>query len=152
MTKIPSGARKTALGIEAIQITRLTRIYNNLRRNRFDRKMDELINMESGNSNGIDQSYIFIVCDPTNPGDVMSIIENNASFTTLATSPLDADLRFHKNYNSSFLPPTTHLILCRVYLGRCSPSRGDLDKAKVTDKVRIDRTSLSKVEIPKNHF
>ena len=131
--KIYSATRKTALGIEAIQITRLTRIYNNLRRNRFDRKMDELINMDS--SQGIEQSYVFIVCDPTNPGDVMSIIENNATFTTLATSPLDADLRFHKNYNSSFIPPTTHLILCRVYLGRCSPARGDLDKAKASDKV-----------------
>merc|ERR1711892_1462286 len=109
-----SAARKTALGIEAIQITRLTRIYNNLRRNRFDRKMDELINNDSSTSTtGIDQSYVFIVCDPTNPGDVMSIIENNATFT----------------------PPTTHLILCRVYLGRCSPARGDLDKAKASDKI-----------------
>ena len=108
--------------------------------------------MESGNSSGIDQSYIFIVCDPTNPGDVMSIIENNASFTTLATSPLDADLRFHKNYNSSFLPPTTHLILCRVYLGRCSPSRGDLDKAKVTDKVRYHHLLCSNQMYPNDFF
>ena len=101
--------------------------------------MDELINNDSSTSTtGIDQSYVFIVCDPTNPGDVMSIIENNATFTTLATSPLDADLRFQKNYNSSFIPPTTHLILCRVYLGRCSPARGDLDKAKASDKVKFN--------------
>ena len=99
--------------------------------------MDELINMESNTTTGIEQSYVFIVCDPTNPGDVMSIIENNANFTTLATSPFDADLRFQKNYNSSFIPPTTHLILCRVYLGRCSPARGDLEKAKASDKVHF---------------
>ena len=63
------------------------------------RKVDEITNLDQATS---DQgSYVFIVVDPSKIGDFISIVENNNSFTTVATSPLDADLRFHKNYNSS---------------------------------------------------
>ena len=49
-----------------------------------------------------------MVCDPSKSSELVSIIENN-KMDIVATSPLDADLRFHKNYNSSFPPSTTHI-------------------------------------------
>ena len=101
-----SATRKTALGLEAIQISRVTRVYNKLRRNTFDSKIDQLTNSDS--QLPLDQSYCFIVCDPSKNSELVSIVENN-KMDIVATSPLDADLRFHKNYNSSFPPSTTHL-------------------------------------------
>ena len=142
-----SATRKTALGLEAIQISRVTRVYNKLRRNTFDSKIDQLTNSDS--QLPLDQSYCFIVCDPSKNSELVSIVENN-KMDIVATSPLDADLRFHKNYNSSFPPSTTHLgelivrflssnnhfsVLCRVYLGRCLPVRGELNKAKNDQQV-----------------
>ena len=47
------------------------------------------------------------------------------STNILCTSPFDADLRFNKNYNSSYPPASCHLIVCRVYLGRSLPVKCD---------------------------
>ena len=68
--------------------------------------IDQLTNSDS--QQPLDQSYCFIVCDPSKNSELVSIVENN-KMDIVATSPLDADLRFHKNYNSSFPPSTTHL-------------------------------------------
>merc|ERR1712142_125821 len=98
---------------------------------RFDEEMDEIFY----HTNYIlQQSYVFLQADPTKPEETISFIERGTRQTTsnniLCTSPFDADTRFNKNYNSSYPPASCHLIICRVYLGRSVPVKGDQWDAK----------------------
>ena len=82
------------LGIEELQINRITRICHRPKRMRFDEEMDEIFY----HTNYIlQQSYVFLQADPTKPEETISFIERGTRQTTsnniLCTSPFDADTR-----------------------------------------------------------
>ena len=118
--------RKTVLGIEEIQINRITRIFHRPKRMKFDEEMDDILNQTNYN---ISQSYVFLQADPTKPEETVRFIDqgtrSSISTNIICTSPFDADTRFNKNYNSSYPPASCHLIICRVYLGRSLPVKND---------------------------
>jgi len=118
--------RRTVLGIEEIQINRITRIFHRPKRMKFDEDMDEIFYQTNYS---INQSYVFLQADPTRPEETIMFIDKGIRPSTnnniLCTSPFDADTRFNKNYNSSYPPASCHLLICRVYLGRSVPVKGD---------------------------